>query len=297
MNVIGTAAALVLVAGPLLLGLAGAIRARGRPAEASPGPRWSWRPALVSALLYVVAFNLTFFIQELFLVLPKAFTPGLEPTLFHNNHRWEGEHPLASLFQGTGALAILICGIACALALRLGWGRSSTVRLFLFWMAYNGFFQSVVVGAVHPANDVGMAMDYLQLGPTARTAAALVALAAIPPIGLRLTRTLLGFAGDAVSLAGGGGRSRVVFRVATLPALLAIPAIVLYRVPRELIEVVLPPVVVTAIGTAWLQATAWWVGAARPEVGPEPGPVAYPAVAALLLLLFFHVLLRPGVAF
>jgi hypothetical protein len=56
-------------------------------------------------LLYTLAFNLTFFIQELFLVVPKALTPGLRPTLFHNNHLWQGEHPLASLFQGTGALA------------------------------------------------------------------------------------------------------------------------------------------------------------------------------------------------
>ena len=41
-----------------------------------------WRPVAHSMLAYVLAFNLTFFIQELFLVLPKALVPGLQPTLY-----------------------------------------------------------------------------------------------------------------------------------------------------------------------------------------------------------------------
>jgi hypothetical protein len=115
------------------------------------------RVAICSALLYTLAFNLTFFVQELFLVLPKAFTPGLRPTLFHNNHSWQGEHPLASLFQGTGALAIFLTGLGCALLLRRASARSATAHLFLIWVAYNGFFQSlpqVVIGAFNPRNDV-----------------------------------------------------------------------------------------------------------------------------------------------
>jgi hypothetical protein len=96
--------------------------------------RWNWNLVINSALLYALAFNVTFFIQEFFLVLPKALTPGLRPTLFHNNHGWEGENPLASLFQGTGALAILLTGVACALFLRCASRRSTTVRLALIWM-------------------------------------------------------------------------------------------------------------------------------------------------------------------
>ena len=128
--------------------------------------RWNWRLSINSALLYALAFNLIFFIQELFLVLPKALTPGLRPTLFHNNHSWQGENPLASLFQGTSALAIFLTAVACALLLRRRPDRSVALRLFLIWMAYNGFFQSlpqVVIGAINPQNDVGMAMDYLGL--------------------------------------------------------------------------------------------------------------------------------------
>jgi hypothetical protein len=97
-------------------------------------------------------------------VLPKAFTPGLRPTLYHNNHHWDGDNPLANLFQGTGALAIFVSGVACALLLRRRRADSPTMRLFLVWMTYNGLFQSlpqVVVGALNPGNDVGMAMHYL----------------------------------------------------------------------------------------------------------------------------------------
>src|SRR4030095_9652897 len=108
--------------------------------------RPSWRLAIGSALLYTLAFNLTFFIQELFLVVPKALTPGLRPTLFHNNHKWEGTHPLASLFQGTGALAIFISATVCMLLLRGNRIRSTTVRMFLVWMAFSGFFQALPAG-------------------------------------------------------------------------------------------------------------------------------------------------------
>jgi hypothetical protein len=109
----------VLVFGPLLLGLSGLFHAR-RGGYRSPEPAvpWNWKQTISSALLYTLAFNLTFFIQELFLVLPKALTPGVRPTLFHNNHSWEGENPLTSLFQGTGALAILLSGVVCALLLQ-----------------------------------------------------------------------------------------------------------------------------------------------------------------------------------
>jgi len=301
-KLIGIAVALVLVAGPLLLGLTGLIRARSKSAGAVPEPvkPWNWTLTINSALLYALAFNLTFFVQELFLVVPKALTPGLRPTLFHNNHSWEGENPLASLFQGTGALAIFLTGVACVLLLRRGLGRSSTVRLFVIWMAYNGFFQAlpqVVIGAISPRNDVGMAMTYLRLVTTAKTGAALVALFAIPTAALWLLRPLLGLAEDPACIASARARTRFVFRVATLPALTAILLIIPFRVPRELVEVVILPVVVTLIGIVWLQAGAWRVSGVTRVGGSGVGPIAYPLGALLTLLALFQLLLRPGVHF
>jgi hypothetical protein len=255
---------------------------------------------LASALLYTLAFNLTFFIQELFLVLPKALAPGLEPTLFHNNHSWEGDNPVAGLLQGTGALAIFVSAMVCALLLRRATIRSSTMRLFLIWMSYNGFLQSlpqVIIGAVEPQNDVGMAMNYLHLGAPAKTAAAFVALSAIPFVGLRLLRPLLTLAQDPAQRAHPGAHARFVFHVATLPALTAILLIIPFRVPRHWTEVVMVPVVVTLTGIAWIQAGAWRPSAVQ-AAGSEDAPsIAYPLGAVLILLLVFQLLLRPGVRF
>jgi hypothetical protein len=289
---------MVVVAGPVLLGSMGWIGARGEPPVAVA--RWEWRITVASALLYVLAFNLAFFIQELFLVLPKAFTPGLRPTLFHNNHTWAGEHPLASLFQGTGALAVFIVGLACMTLLRSGAGRSPASRLFLIWMAYNGFFQTLpqaVVGALNPRNDVGMAMDYFGLSATAKTLFAWLALGAMPFAAAMLAKFLLTLAPSPSHIAGARAKTRFVFLAATLPALAAIALIIPFRVPRHWIEVVLLPVVVTIIGISWMQASAW-----RASVEPANGPASHWPITRLLavvtvLLLVFQFVLRPGIEF
>src|SRR4030095_4729981 len=112
-----------------------------------------WQPIAHSMLAYVLAFNLTFFIQELFLVLPKSMVPGLTATLYHNNHNWTGDAPTAELFQGTGAVAILISGLTFAFIA----SRQAKPSFFVLWMAFNGLFQALpqfVVGAIVSGNDV-----------------------------------------------------------------------------------------------------------------------------------------------
>ncbi|HEY1148936.1 MAG TPA: hypothetical protein VGF27_10195 [Pseudoduganella sp.] len=282
--IIGIATIFTVFFGPLLLWLRGRHASRGTPAGKTPMAPWTL--TIMSALLYVLAFNLTFFIQELFLVLPKAFTPGLRPTLFHNNHSWEGTSPLASLFQGPGALATTASGVACALLLRRGAGKSAAARLFLFWMAYSGVFMAlpqVVVGAVSEQSDLGMAMGYFGLGAAGRTIAGLLALALIPLAALWLGGLLL---------------RRVTgpaFRTATLPALLALPAIALFRIPREWIEVVMVPLVVTVPGLAWIQAGAWRADRKSAGRGALVTSIGWPLAAVLGLLAVFQLLLRPGI--
>jgi len=155
--------AVVFLIGPLLFGVAGVRHAARGPGQDGAPRTWEGRLVLRSALLYTLAFNLTFFLQELFLVLPKALTPGLKPTLFHNNHTWQGDSPWVGLLQGSGALAIFVSGVLCALLVRRCAARSRSLRLFLTWMAYCGLFQSlpqVMIGSVNPLNDVGMALQY-----------------------------------------------------------------------------------------------------------------------------------------
>lgn len=292
------ALALTVVVGPLLFWLAG-VRA-ARRANAVQAAVGSWRGTAASTLLYVLAFNLTFFLQELFLVLPKAFTPGLRPTLYHNNHSWEGTNPLASLFQGTGALATLSFGLLCLWWLRRSQRGSTGTRLFLFWMAYCGCFMAlpqVVIGALSSGSDLGMAMAYLQLGETVRIGAALLALGLMPLIALLLCRPALELADTPARLASPGARTRWVFWMVTLPALLGTALVIPFRVPRELLEVVLVPVLVILPGIPWMQAVAWRLRQARIHGAVTAPSLAYPLAAAVALLLFFQIVLRPGVPF
>ncbi|WP_207231519.1 MULTISPECIES: hypothetical protein [unclassified Duganella] len=255
---------------------------------------------VMSTLMYVLAFNLTFFIQELFLVLPKALTPGLQPTLFHNNHIWKGANPLASLFQGTGALATLVSGGVCAMLLGCGRGWPLAQRLFLFWMAYSGVFMAlpqVVIGALSDQSDIGMAMRYFGLGTTSKTCAALAALALIPLAAVWLGSLLLGRLGGPALSASTRERQQFVCGAATLPALLALPLIILFRLPREWIEVLLVPAVVSVVGVVWIQAGAWRAGGKAAGDNPVAGSLAPPLAAVLSLLLIFQVLLRPGIRF
>jgi len=300
-ELIAIAAMLVLVIGPLLLGLKGLDRSRRTSGE-GPGLAhpWDWKLTITSALLYALAFNLTFIIQELFLVIPKALTPGLLPILFHNNHTWAGENALASLFQGTGALAIFVTGLICALLLKHRPARPSSLRLFLIWMAYNGLLQSlpqVVIGAVEPENDVGMAMNYLHFSAAAKTAAACVALIAIAAAALSLRGAFLGLAEHEGEVGNGRTRTAFMFRGATLPALAAILLIIPFRVPRNWVEVAAVPVVVTVIGVAWMQAGAWAVSDVKASGTFGSKSIAYASGALLILLLVFQLLLRPGVRF
>jgi hypothetical protein len=299
---VGAATLMVLIGGPLTLGLAGFRTADRAPAGAVANrvPPWNLKPTITSAMLYALAFNLIFFIQELFLVLPKALTPGLRPTLFHNNHTWTGENPLAHLFQGTGALAILLSAIGCALLLRRFPARSSSLRLFLVWMAFNGFFQSlpqVVIGSIEPENDVGMAMDYLRLGEPAKAAVAVVALIAIPVAALWLRRPLLSLAEHPADIASIRARMIFMFRVATVPALAAILLVIPFRVPREFTEVVMVPVMVTLSGIVWLQAGAWATSGIEASGRLSKEPNSHAIGGLVILLLIFQLLLRPGIRF
>lgn len=282
--------------------MAGVARSWGAPApEGAPSIRsaWQWELTASSCLLYVLAFNLVFFAQEVLLVLPKTFVPGLVPTLYHNNHTWEGEHALTGLLQGTGAAGILVIGSFAALLLRWSSRRTITVQLLLAWIAYHGIIQSlaqVVVGSFNDRNDVGMAMAYLALGPTERFALAISALLLLPVVAMSLGRHLLAVTNPTDRATTPRGRTRAMFLVATLPAFAAIPLIIPFRMPREWVEVALVPAVVTWIGVVWMQAGAWQLRPARFN-GRLEVSIAIPLSALLAMFVAFQLYLRPGITF
>ncbi|BDU17062.1 hypothetical protein [Lysobacter auxotrophicus] len=290
--------AVILLAGPALLALAG-VFAADKDANVAARTRWSWRTVVVSTLLYTLAFNLTFFVQEVFLVVPKALTPGLAPTLFHNNHSWTGENPLASLFQGTGALATALVGLACLVALRAGRPRAGAWRLFVVWMAYCGLLMAlpqVVIGALSTGSDVGMAMEYFGLSPQTKTVMAWIALVAIAVVSLALLRPVLELADEPADVATRCARTRFVLQTVALPMLLGTALVIPFRIPREALEVVLLPLIVGVPGALWMLAGAWRVRDVRAN-GVAMRAFVTPLLAAIVLLLVFQLVLRPGVAF
>lgn len=291
--------ALATFGAPLALAVGGVAKARGRsPYTAQPS--WDWRLTLASTLTYVLAFNLVFITQELFLVLPKALTPGLHPVLYHNDHRWTGADPVARLYQGTGALAILCIGLAAAAWVNLRPPRSPAVRLFIIWVAFSGLFQSlpqVVAGAALPGNDVGMALDYLGATLPAMWVAAGAAVVAMAAAGLTLTEPLLQLGDAPEGRANGSVRAWIAFQMATLPAVLGIPLILPFRIPGAIDQVLIVPVAVTVLGVVWVQAWSWWVADVRVSTLLHRPAIARPFLACLVLLLFFQVILRPGIAF
>jgi hypothetical protein len=271
--------------------------ARGERDAKFPAPEkaaWDWRLTLKSAFAFVLAFNVIFFIQELFLVLPKALTPGLEPTLFHNNHNWRGTNPLEDLLQGTGALATVVAGAIFSTWLIRRTPKGDVARLVLFWLALLGFLSAlpqVVIGTVILQNDVGRAMSYLQFTPTARLLASVGAFIGMALLCWRLTPYLLSPAS-----AERARRGAAAFRLAVLPCILAIPLIVAFRVPNAAIEVLLPPCVDALIAAVWIQAASWH---ARPidAASPQPQPLSWLLIALGCLLAFFQLVLRPGIDF
>jgi hypothetical protein len=211
-------------------GIALALRLRARGANVFVG-QMGWEPKAHSMLAYVLAFNIIFFIQELFLVLPKSMVPGLTATLYHNNHNWTGDAPIAELIQGTGAVAILISGLIFAFIA----SRQAKPSFFVLWMAFNGLFQALpqfVVGAIVAGNDVGRAYDYLGIGTVGETLMALLALAAMPLAGILLGRQFLAAAWDERQLGSFCCRFGFLLRIAGLPTLAEIPFIILFRLPR-----------------------------------------------------------------
>lgn len=270
---------------PLCLGIA-------RLPRVAPGAS-PW-PGPGSVLFCALAFNLTFFWQELWLVIPKALTPGLSPVLYHNDHDWTGDAPIAELLQGTGAVATLVSGVAflCLLAR----GRPSPAwRVFCFWMAFQGLFQSLsqyAIGAILPGNDVGRALVFL--GADATTKALLLVVVA----------AAMGFVGKALALlmpeglmspGARGSRSAgiAMFVTAVGCVLLCVP----FRVPRNPIEVVMIPAIVNLMGIGWLVFGLSFVRAGLGKRDDERIGWIGAAIALVVVLAVFQVVLRPGIRF
>ena len=122
---------------------------------------------------------------------------------------------------------------------------SVTWRLFFFWMAFQGLYQSLsqlAIGTLLPGNDMGRALVWLGLGQSAKTALLVLAVALMAAAGAALARFW-----PAVSQ-----RTRRFAWHMLGATMLSILLVIPFRVPREPIEVVLIPFAVNLIGLGWL---------------------------------------------
>ena len=293
--VMGVTMAIVLFVIPIVMSSL-AIRRGQFSVEFAPSskPGAHGRQIAASAFAYAIAYNLTFFVQELFLVLPKAFVPGLDPVLYHNNHVWAGDDPIALLFQGSGAIAIFIMGLMALLLLSRGVFQSNSGRLMACWLAFHGILQStlqVPSGVLGPETDFGDTMNYLKMPIASQVLLATGAMLVIPvmarTVGLHLVAN---FSSASV------GRWTVfgsVLAQIMLGTLLAAP----FRWPGSLGSLVVAPTILGIIGYLWITAFLLLKSGERPK-GPEVVPnVAVYTAGWIALLITFQFVLRPGIAF
>jgi hypothetical protein len=98
-----------------------------------------------------------------------------------------------------------------------------------------------------------------------------------------------------LALAPEAPRSRTGLWLAFLPALLAIPLIVPFRVPNHPVEILLPPGADALIAGAWLWAMSSLATPAVPTAAPGSTRLLW--IGLLALLAFFQLVLRPGITF
>lgn len=260
---------------------------------------WDGRFITASALFSVLAFNLVFFAQELMLALPKAFVPGVHVWLYHNNHHWTGDAPILPLLQGTGGLTDLLMGLLFALPLNGAAARSMTARLFLFWMAFQGLYQGLsqlIFGAIVPDNDMGVAFGYLGFSPGIKDAIFATGLILSAMAGFWLARAGLRLFGTTAETLTIGSRMGFFFRTVMLPALVAGPLLIPFRMPRDSIEMWIFPTVLMLFGALWVVIGGGFSPTAARPARPSPSLVV-PLASLIVVLVIFQFLLRPGIAF
>ena len=250
-----------------------------------------------SAVLYALAFNLIFFLQELFLVLGKKAL-GLEAFLYHNNHNWVGEHPMTLLMQGSGALAIFLIGLICLAIFRFILNSKSIWKLFVLWLAFHGLIQSipqVMVAYLDPSTDVGEALvGYLNLSQPFLIILAITSITATVMICIWFSRQLLEFVSKDVDLNNPKVKFKYIRFIAVGAAIMGSILVVPFRIPP--IGQAIAPFFILVFSIPWIWSAA---AMSKPSIRTSNriNEKIYwsPIVLLILLLIFFRMVLAPGV--
>lgn len=285
-----------LLIGPLLWGILNWLRFRkySRPQE-----RVNIATPINSAVMYALAFNVIFFLQELFLVIGKK-SLGLEAYMSHNDHNWSGDHPMATLMQGSGALAIFIIGLLCLGIFQVLRKSQGIWKLLFLWLAFQGLIQSipqVAVAYFDPNTDVGQALvGYLQLGQPTLMILTFLSILSTALLSIWFSTPLLEFAPVSFNFDNPRAKFKylgfIAFGAGLLGSLLVVP----FRIPP--LTQAITPFIVFAFSVPWVWASGTLNKQANPRSNRINDQIYWGPIALLVLLfIFFRLVLAPGINF
>lgn len=252
-----------------------------------------------STVLYALAFNLIFFLQEFFLVLGKKAI-GLKAILYHNDHNWEGEHPMTLLMQGSGALSIFLIGLICLVIFQLIRRSEGIWKLLILWLAFHGLIQSipqVMVAYFDSGTDVGEALvGYLQLSQIFLIILGITSMIAIAMISIWFSKQLLQFASNDVDLNNTKVKFEYIRFIAVGAAIMGSILVVPFRILP--ISQAITPFIVMIFSIPWV----WSAAAMSKPVIRIPNRINEkiywsPIVLLVLLFVFFRLVLAQGLEF
>ena len=287
-----------LLIGPYLLMLIGYFKGRSQVQSADPRGKNSLRLIVNSAVLYALSYNIIYFIQELFLALGKQWI-GLTAYLYHNNHNWEGSDPRDQLMQGSGALAIFILGISLLFVYWRMRDSRSWWTLFLLWLTHHALIQSlpqVFTAPMDPGGDTGQAMVYLNMPHSVNITLAALSILATIWLSYLFSKYFLALGREGQNFDHPFKRYRTVWQTAVLPAILGTILLFPYRIPPVDRYTMTYMLLLISIPSVFAFA---WTGKAPKTIGNEAYSkiLILPIVLSILVLLFFQIVLRPGVVF
>lgn len=287
---------LSLLVVPVIWGVYGYFRTRKDRKQAIEKTGSSWPLIINSAVLYALAFNTIFFIQELFLALGKKWL-GLKAYLYHNNHNWEGYHPMEGLAQGYGAAAIFITGVICLVIARRIKLSTHWLQLFFLWMAFQGLAQSLpqfITAAMAPDTDTGQAYTYLGIADQVGLLISIAGIILMLLIGMAYSQYLLQLAPSNNDTANASRRFNYIFRIGVAASIIGIMLIIPFRIMPW--SRATAPLFVTLLSIPMVFANAW---KAKPgyTINSEVNRKIFiwPVIFLIILLLIFQLILAKGV--
>ena len=204
------------------------------------------------------------------------------------------------LMQGSGALAIFLIGLICLVIFRFIPYSKSIWKLFFLWLAFHGLIQSipqVMVAYFDPGTDVGESLvGYLNLSQPFLIILAITSITATAMISIWFSGQLLGFVSNDVDLNNPKVKFKYIRFIAVGAAIIGGILVVPFRIPP--IGQAITPFIVFVFSIPWIWSAA---AMSKPIIRTSNriNEKIYwsPIVLLVLLLIFFRLVLAPGLEF